>query len=223
MHVDPAAGRPRRPRRRSSTRCRRSRSASDRPASAASTAWRLRPWPSSSRLGTYGSTSRPKARSARTMIARPVSPSASKSPKTRTRSPAGARPLEPLDEPLGVGQEPRVVEALARRRDEGRAGSAASATPRRGEEPAIRSEKPAAAAAARNSGVASTGSREDASGSAARSPRQDAMTRCTPALIGSGAGHDRRPAGRPARGGAAGAAAAGRPSCATRRGASGSR
>ena len=57
------------------------------PAAAASIAASDRPWPSSSRLGTYGSTATPNRRRARVMIASPVRPSASKSPKTRTRSP----------------------------------------------------------------------------------------------------------------------------------------
>ena len=56
-------------------------------ATAASIAATDRPWPSSSRLGTYGSTATPKRRSAMVMMASPVRPSASKSPKTRTRSP----------------------------------------------------------------------------------------------------------------------------------------
>ena len=54
---------------------------------AASTAASDRPCPSSRRLGTYGRASMPRRRSARTRIARPVRPSASKSPKTMTRSP----------------------------------------------------------------------------------------------------------------------------------------
>ena len=56
-------------------------------ATAASSAANDKPWPSSSRLGTYGSTATPNRRRARVMIASPVSPSASKSPKTRMRSP----------------------------------------------------------------------------------------------------------------------------------------
>ena len=44
------------------------------------------PWPSPSRSGTYGAASRPIARSAITRMDSPVSPSASKSPYTRTRS-----------------------------------------------------------------------------------------------------------------------------------------
>ena len=48
------------------------------------------PWPSSTRLGTYGCVSIPRRRSASVRIARPVRPSASKSPKTIARSPAAA-------------------------------------------------------------------------------------------------------------------------------------
>ena len=57
------------------------------PAAAASIAASDRPWPSSRRLGTYGSTSTPNRRRAMTRMARPSRPSASKSPKTMTRSP----------------------------------------------------------------------------------------------------------------------------------------
>ena len=55
-------------------------------ATAASTAAIDSPWPSSSRDGTYGTVAIPSRRKAITSCARPVSPSASKSPNTMTRS-----------------------------------------------------------------------------------------------------------------------------------------
>ena len=75
---------------------------------AASTAASDSPWPSSSRLGHVRLDRRRRsAGSARVMIASPVSPSASKSPKTRTRSPrsrAAATPLEQHDAASGQGR-----------------------------------------------------------------------------------------------------------------------
>ena len=56
--------------------------------SAASSAASERPCPSSRRLGTYGSAEIPYRARARTRIARPVRPSASKSPNTMTRAPS---------------------------------------------------------------------------------------------------------------------------------------
>ncbi len=59
-------------------------------ASARATAAAESPCPSSRRLGTYGVASAPRQRRAVTRIVSPVSPSASKSPKTITLSPAAA-------------------------------------------------------------------------------------------------------------------------------------
>ena len=68
-----------------------------------------------------------------------------------------ARPLHPGHEAGGVGQQRGVVETLAARRNERRQGvDVGDPTPTRSA--AIRSEKPAALAAARKSGVGSTGS-----------------------------------------------------------------
>ncbi len=87
---------------------------------ATSTAGSDSPWPSSSRLGTYGSAARPNRRSARTMIARPVSPSASKSPKTSTLLTCGPQPVQSFEEPGRVGQQARIVKAGTGRPEVGR-------------------------------------------------------------------------------------------------------
>ena len=78
-----------------STRCRRSRSATDRPVSAASTARRLRPWPSSSRLGTYGSTSSPNAPERPDHDRQPGQPVGVEVAEDQDPLAGGARPLEP--------------------------------------------------------------------------------------------------------------------------------
>ena len=78
-------------------------------AAAASIAASDRPWPSSSRLGTYGSTATPNRRRAMVRIASPVSPSASKSPKTMTRSRALACEVQPTR-----GARPRPADGAGR-------------------------------------------------------------------------------------------------------------
>ena len=114
--------------------------ASRRSRRAASTAASDRPWPSSSRLGTYGSTSTPYRRNARTRIASPSRPSASKSPKTMTRSPRSRARGDAIDEDVGVGQQRGSCSPSS-----GSANQASrrppSVTPRRGEQPGHRGRR----------------------------------------------------------------------------------
>ncbi len=114
-----------------------------------------RPWPSSSRLGTYGSTDSPYRSSARTMIASPVRPSASKSPKTSTRSPwsrASAR------RPRRMSMSGRRAASCSPSSGSPKKASmaAASGTPRATRRPATRSERPCLVAAADASAGTST-------------------------------------------------------------------
>ena len=88
--------------------------------------------------GRTGSTATPNRRSASVMMASPVRPSASKSPKTSTRSPRSRAARKRSSTPVRVGQQPRIVEAARaaprttppRRRPSSRRATRASAARR---------------------------------------------------------------------------------------------
>ena len=150
-------------------------------ATAASIAASDRPWPSSSRLGTYGSTATPNRRRASVMIVSPVRPSASKSPKTRTRLAVRPGSGQPRQQDVGIGQERRVVQSIERL---GEPGVQVARRPRRRDGPAARPSGPrrrAPGPPTRSQASAPT-ERERPNGSAVRPRRQDATGRCTAAL-----------------------------------------
>ena len=119
---------------------------SDAPAAtAASIAAIDRPWPSSSRLGTYGSTAIPKRRRARVMIARPVRPSASKSPKTRTRSPRSRAARSRMSTIAASGSPAGSCRPSSGSANQAMRSSPVTA-PRAASRPARRAEMPRAAA-----------------------------------------------------------------------------
>ncbi len=128
-----------------------------RPSSAAvSTARRESPWPSSSRLGTYGSTRRPRKRRARVIVARPLSPSASKSPKTRIPSPSRRARAMRSRSRSASGSAAGSLRAVAGGAKKARR-AAPSATPRRARTSAVRREMPSRAASSTTSGASSVG------------------------------------------------------------------
>ena len=129
-------------------------------ATAVSIAATDRPWPSSSRLGTYGSTSTPKRRRAITRMASPSRPSASKSPNTMTRSRRSRARASRSSSRVRIRQEMWVVETGDRLGEPGRRGR-----PARGRrvEPGARScarRAHARRAAVRRSGSMGTSLRE---------------------------------------------------------------
>ena len=150
------------------------------------------------------------------MIASPVSPSASKSPKTRTRSPPAAPASSRSRSRSASGRRRGSWRPSPDRRHEGRELGRVG-DPARGEERATRrSENPAPAAGRHEVGVRVDEDAGDASESAARSRRQDAMPRCT-RRYPARPGHGRRPARGPARGRELGAPARSSRFCQTTR------
>src|SRR3954447_2105140 len=124
---------------------------------AASTAASERPWPSSSREGTYGVTRIPSRRNASTSCARPVSPSASKSPKTMTRSPRSrARATRSTRAAASGSSRGSLSPAAAGPRNA--ASVTGSAMPRRAMTVAANVPTPSSRAAARSIGSSRYGS-----------------------------------------------------------------
>ncbi len=124
---------------------------------AVSTAAIDRPCPSSRRLGTYGTVSRPRRRKASTSWARPVRPSASKSPKTITRSrrSTASRMRATRRSASGSSRGSCRPSAAGPRN---RAIAAGSAMPRRARTVAANVPRPSSRAAARTSGARWRGS-----------------------------------------------------------------